>query len=135
MRTDITPQLLEATSLRPAWSADRARSLANALTEAIPDAWVDWDEDSGEEWARILEDRFVVALVRAKLPLAIIVRGEANRLRQLNHGAVAIVVDDMDTPLLTATGESVRRAFPEREVSPTLDPAAFSAMDLWFATT
>jgi len=96
---------------------------------------MDWDEESGEEWARVLVDQFVVALVRAKIPLVIVVRGELSLVRQIEHAAVMIVVDDMDSPSLSATSKSIGHAFQEREVSPTLDPSAFSAMDLWFATT
>lgn len=135
MAIDITSQLDDAGRLRAAWSPDHARSLAASFARAIPDAWVDWDEESGEEWARVLVDQFVVALIRAKIPLVIVVRSEFAQVRQIAHDAVSIVVDDMDSPWLSATSESIGQTFPEREVSPTLDPSAFSAMDLWFATT
>lgn len=82
---------------------------------------MDWDEESGEEWARVLVDQFVVALIRAKIPLVIVVRGELTQVRQIEYDLVMIVVDDMDSPWLTATSESIGHAFQEREVSPTLD--------------
>jgi hypothetical protein len=132
---DITTQLVEAGRLRSDWAPRRSQSLARALTQAIPDARLDWDEDAGEEWVRVLVDQFVVALVRASTPLVIAVRGELSHLQDIDSGPVVVIVDDLETPWLTATEESLRLAFPEREVSPTLDPAAFSGMDLWFATT
>lgn len=135
MNTDITPRLFDAVSSRAAWSPGHAGSLADSLAQAVTGAWVDWDEDSGEEWARVVVDQFVVALIRARTPLVLVVRGEASHLRRLGSEAVSVIVDDLETPWLTATEESIRQAFPEREVSPTLDPTAFSAMDLWFATT
>lgn len=132
---DIAAQLLEAASRRTSWSIERASDLARTVAALVPGAEVDWDDDSGEEWARILVDRFVIALVRAQLPLVIVVRGEVGRLRALGSGVVVVIVDDMDTPRLSCRSDVISQVFPEREVSPTLEPEAFSALDLWFATT
>ena len=132
---DLTSDFADAVLMRHGWSPDHARALANLLANSIPHGWVDWDDESGEEWARVSTERFVVAMVRVNIPLVVIVRSEMHQLRQFGFEVKAIAVPEMNTPCLSAAPEAMEQAFPERQMSPNLDPTTFSAMDLWFATT
>jgi hypothetical protein len=133
---DISEDLLKAASMRSEWTRDQGRLLALTLSDSIPDAGLDWDEDAGEEWARILVEEDVAALVRIRIPLVIVVRQEARRIGgEIGDAAILIVVDDMDALNLSAQEDSLLMAFPERELSANLDPEEFSSSDLWFATS
>lgn len=132
---DLSRHFYAATRGRPQWTRDRARSLAESVTASLPNAQLDWDEDAGEDWARVVVDQWVVALVRIPIPLLLVLRAEARDLSAMDPEVVVVPLDDMDSPDLRASTECILDAFPEREPSPTLNPGAFSAMDLWYATT
>lgn len=63
---------------------------------------VDWDEDAGERWARILIDADAIAMVHAHLPLAFLQRIYLEPLKNLvdAEGLNVVVVDQFDVPIL-----------------------------------
>lgn len=134
MTRDFTRELREASKRRASWSLERGRKLVQAISSSIAGAEVDWDEDSGEEWARILLGDRVVAMVRVRIPLAIVLN-ELSIPASMRREVVFISVGSLDATSMRADPESVASAFPERVVSPTLDLNEFSAFDLWFATS
>jgi hypothetical protein len=133
---DITADLAAASSARQSWSPVDAAALLDSIAQALPGSMIDWDRDAGEEWGRIVDHDGVVAFVRARTPLVILARARFPDLAAIDDSrSIVIVVDDVDDPSLTASKASIEEAFPERRVSASLDLAAFSAMELWFATT
>jgi hypothetical protein len=103
------------------------------------DGELDWDEDAGEDWARVLTGGKVAVLVSLIGPLAIVI-GDATGWDRAEAGegpggVVVLEVPGLDAVVLRCDPGVLRAAFGDRVVdNPALDADAFSAGDLWFAT-
>ena len=99
---------------------------------------LEWDIDAGEQWARLLFESSIVALVHTYAQLAI-VRPDvvvptvfAEYFDDVNYQVVAVA--DFELPLLSARPELVER-LAGRSLSSSFDSERFSVTDLWFATS
>lgn len=139
MTLTISESLFRAATSASSWSDGRVRSVLAELVSADPSRAADWDEEAGEAWARVLDDRGVVAFVSGQLPL-LIVRSGTSGSPDLGSDVLEVIevraVDDRD---LRADRTAIEAAFPElasslAEDPSLLDPEAFSAEELWYAT-
>lgn len=128
--TDITTRLERAGRV-DGWSAAR---YAEELRQRIG-AELDWDRDSGEMWARLLRSREVLALIRANLALVLVRRDLAEQAAAVDLPAEVVPVAAFDEVCFEADADLLARLFPITPRSPGFDPAAFSAFDLWYAST
>ena len=116
------------------WDRVRARDVLELTSARIEGSTTDWDEAAGEDWARLICGRHVVAFIWTRGPLAIISDAAASALTDLTQQKVSIVrVPDTDSQCLMSTRSSVEK-FAGRPVSPVLNNAQFSAEDLVWAT-
>lgn len=141
MTQDISSALRQAFDRRASWSPREVRRLLEAVI-AVPGAatFADWDEDAGEDWARVVDDAGVVALVSARLPIVIA------RSSLITAGVLGlppepevVPVDATDTSLLRADAEALSTAFPEIEQAladnqTSFAREGFTADELWFLT-
>lgn len=123
---------LRAAISRGRWSRLAVGQAALALAE-ISGGDVDWDEDAGECWARVLVEGRLVGLISAVIPFAIVDAG----LESSNWGtggAVVINVEDFDLPDMFCSSEVLVSAFGSSPRLYFLDVGGFSANDLWYST-
>lgn len=134
---DVTDAFLRARS-RGRWPVDR-------VVAAVPGDGTfaglrcEWDEAADENWIRLLKTSTVLALLWVPGPLVIATTGhhdlddEIERLTGLQVEQVNVA--HMDTPVLSLRPEAIGQIWPDREwPTGSVDPAALSAHDLWYAT-
>lgn len=131
---DVTSQLAVAVINRVGWSPERALDSARTISSQVRGD-LDWDQDAGEEWVRVLLGVRVVALVSIVIPFGFILKA-SNANADFSASSLELVsVPDMDAPVLTCTPDALVAALGERTVSsPAVDVDGFSAEELWFAT-
>lgn len=114
------------------WSRLMVGDAALALAETSGGD-VDWDEDAGECWARVLVEGRLAGLISAAIPFAIV----DIRLENSNwsaRGVVVIYVEDFDLPGMFCSGEVLASAFGSSPRLDLLGISSFSANDLWYST-
>lgn len=129
---NIDTMLRRAVSGESRWTAGTANAVAEGLARKAF-AKVDWDDESGEQWLRILDGDRVSALVSAKVPL-IITRKSGFSDTGTPEEVAEVCVNDFDANELSASLEALTEVFGSPERFHILDPAGFSANDLWYAT-
>jgi hypothetical protein len=134
---DVTDAFLRARA-RGKWAVD-------AVVAAVPGDGAfgglrcEWDRDAGDEWVRLLKTSMVLALVWVPGPLVIATTGHHDlddEIERLTGVAVEEVnVAHIDAPVLSLRADSIGEIWPGREwPTGSVDPAALSAHDLWYAT-
>ncbi|MEZ4312948.1 MAG: hypothetical protein R3F14_33420 [Polyangiaceae bacterium] len=132
MMQDISNNLERALVARAAGAL--GRSALETLVADVPGARLDWDEDAGESWARVLQDGNVVAYLWARGPLGFVHTAASKIvLRLRSKGLDVIVLEDLAKDSLSAPRDLVER-LAGRSVSEVLDHQGFSAEDLAWAT-
>lgn len=131
-----------ASKNRDGWNAQRALQCAQSLSDAVDSSlrvkvrWVDWDDGAGENWARVLWDNDVVAVVAMPLPLALVSEriGESPGTEALT-GVVVSRFAEWGRPLYTiGSVDAALRAFA-MPAWPDVDlDAPVSPWDIWWAT-
>jgi hypothetical protein len=137
--TDISAPLHAAASTRQGWGANEVWEALAAFRSASDGRKIDWDDDAGEQWGRVLANNGVVALVSAQLALTILRSDVAAPSTGAAAAAVSITVADFDAIELRADRGVLVTAFPDiADVmsgdKALIDPDGFSAQDLWYAT-
>src|SRR3954465_12793078 len=138
------PDVYDATD---AFAAARSRGSwpMHALVEAVATdpalqgMRVEWDEDAGEEWLRILKTSMVLGLVWVPGPLVVATSGHheiVDEVERLTATTVEqIAVPHLDSPVLCLQPDRLTDIWPGREwPRDAIDPACLSAHDLWHAT-
>ena len=100
---------------------------------------VEWDQDAGEEWLRILKTSMVLGLVWVPGPLVVATSGHheiVDEVERLTATTVEqITVPHLDSPVLCLRPDRLDELWPDREwPGGAIDPACLSAHDLWYAT-
>jgi hypothetical protein len=133
---DVTSKLESFIAGKVGWQMEQGKELALAIARQFHGS-LDWDEDAGEDWARVLADDKVTALVCMTGPLVIVVGGAtAESLEEpddLGKAVPVIKVPEFDAVVLRCDADILHIAFGDL-ATPALDPNAFSASDLWFST-
>ena len=98
----------------------------------LPSGKTDWDEEAGENWARVLVNAEVACLLSVNCPLVIVLDRYLPAIAGCVSNAVVVSVDSMETRAYAASRESARRL---RGAEPDeIDFAGFSMEELWWAT-
>ena len=133
---DVTDVFARAIMDRKAWTVDRVARILDALLLAVPDAEVDWDRGAGEDWARVLRDGAVVALVHAHRPLAVVAaeHAEAAAPWLAPEDATLLVASDLDERVYRIDEAMLTRFVSGQVVPRSFDSSRFSINELWWAT-
>jgi hypothetical protein len=130
-QNNIDNNLLAAHRDSGAWTPAAAQAAARRI--AAERSVVDWDDGAGEGWIRLLAGTAVEAYVSVAVPL-LIAASSAGIPEELRPVLQTILVEDLDSPELCATVNVLEAVFGASGRIADLDPAAFSANDLWYAT-
>ena len=65
---DLTKSIIVAKSYLKDVQIDQIISMIDELSDEL-NCLIDWDKDDGEQWGRLMQDKRVVVLFNAKLPL------------------------------------------------------------------
>lgn len=79
INTDITGILLQSVERQHEWSLNALRELVGRLATDFPAVRVDWDWESGEDWARLLSGDQVIGILHARLPFAMFLTPRSRR--------------------------------------------------------
>lgn len=132
---DLAVRLREATR-HPGWSSQRLNATLAALAEAVPGSAVDYDEDAGEEWARLLLGNDIVAILWLRGAFGLVHRRFSDLVPQLTSAGLVIeVISDWDAPVFTIDREDLCSLFERGTMTDAVNPARLSASELWWATT
>lgn len=102
------------------------RQLATGINGAL-----DWDEGAGEAGGRVLVGPDVAAAVHMRSGV-VIARSETIEVAQATTSSTSVIeVQDFETPTLRAD-RSTLESFVGRTLDPIIDPASFSASELWY---
>lgn len=108
-------------------------ALANAIAEANRGSVVDWDEGAGEEWAAVISQRRVVAVVWIHGPL-VFLNSKAVQIEDNQRAIQWIRFTKWEENELSIDSTRVDEFFgPGRWVG-EIDPTSFSANALWWTT-
>ena len=126
---DVTEILLNAISRRPSWPHDRSVRYASEWAKALGGT-VDW-EPGDESWARVIRERHAVVLVYIEAPLAFVLREALQYVGPIDDAFTSIELDSFHTSSLSAQRATLE-AFARSTAEPVVNPASFSALDLWY---
>jgi hypothetical protein len=136
---DITASLRRAMANDKQWSPEEVRGVLSELAGAGTHRSLDWDEDAGEAWGRVVDDDGIVALVSARRPLILIRDSAAPSAGRLPWEAEIIPVASIEGAQLRADKATLVEALPD--IAAQLDDEVsdfsthrFSAEQLWFMT-
>lgn len=128
----IDADLQRAASGATTWSSKAAHDVAAKLAQEER-ANIDWDDGAGERWLRIVNTSHASALISIVLPLVLVER-RASRSADSIQSVTKVFVDDLDSVELSCSPEVLAEVFGSPERFNVIDPAGFSANDLWYAT-
>lgn len=135
MTVDLTNFLRGAVSRSSDWSSTRALALGQRIQQRLHGSQIDWDDEAGEEWIRILLGGRPVAIISTVFPVVFYrPDGATAVLAESSSPSLALLeAEDWDGARYTvsdATG-----VLPAGKAwSPEIDPSAFSINDLWWMT-
>ena len=134
---DLSNILQEATRRKESWSYLEALKAIVLLLRRLPRSWLDWGEESGEEWARIMFENDVSAFIRIKLPIIMVKNNTfpESVVRTLQERAVVIEFQHFELCGFSIDIQAFEKVFEDctwrKEAS---DATCFSAHDLFWMT-
>ena len=131
MSIDLTPLVLRANEYSARWSKALVHSTLRSVLEANPASNVDWEEGD-EEWARVLMNQEVGALVCARIPL-VLATGSIVQPNALPEFVLWHRVGDLSFSIYRVDKATLENVF-ERELSDNVDYEDLSADEFWWAT-
>ncbi len=127
---------LRAARRHPTWSSQLLEATLSLLRDAIPSSKVDYDEDAGEEWGRLLMADEIVAILWRRGAFAFVHRRFADLVPLLTSaGVIAEIVADWDARSYRVQPADLSLLFERDAISDAVDPAGLSVNELWWATT
>ncbi len=139
MTRDITASLRWAVANAKQWSREEVRRVLTEFVRAGSHRSLDWDEDAGEAWGRVVDDEGVVVMVSARMPLIVVRDSAARNASRSGWGAEMVSVTSLEDEHLKVDKAALVEAFPELAAQldnevPEFSPDHFAAQDLWFLT-
>jgi hypothetical protein len=135
---DVTDAFLRARSRGP-WPVDQVASAVWEGRGCFAGLRCEWDAAAADEWARLLKTSMVLALAWAPGPLVIATTGHHDLDDEIEAitgiDVEQVNVAHFDAPVLSLQSDRISEIWPDREWPvDAVDPKAFSAHDLWYAT-
>ena len=134
---DLSNVLQEAARRKNSWSYLEALKAIMLLLRRLPRSWLDWGEESGEEWARIMFENDVSAFIRIKLPIIMMKNNTfpGPVMNTLKEKAVVIEFQHFEHCEFSIDMQTFEEVFEDcRWRKEAGDPACFSAHDLYWMT-
>ncbi|MFD7084748.1 hypothetical protein [Streptomyces sp. NPDC059918] len=131
--TDVSGALARLGDPPAAWREEVAVGIADDLARSLGGV-VDWDGEADEEWMSVLVQDSRVAMVSTALRLVVAGERVVGHLQIRTPGVSVIAVPSFDAPAMRCDVAVLARVFGGEGKFGELDPEAFSANDLWFAT-
>jgi len=128
---DLTDLMKRVGQVRT-WSRNTSLKIATAYAAQLS-AELDWDDGAGEDWARLLDDDQVLAIICMDRPLIF----TFHDVPPYNAEVAAlhcVQVDDIDDVNFSCDLGTLMAVFPVGFPMDDWDSDAFSAGDLWWAT-
>jgi hypothetical protein len=130
---DITGTLVRLRDQVIEWPIETARAIAYEIADVI-EATVDWDSDAGEEWLSVLAQEERVVMVSSERPIVVAVRSLHEIIPSSAQEAYVVFVPSFGDSVLRCDASVLGALFAGEGRAMALNPDAFSANDLWFAT-
>jgi hypothetical protein len=131
---DIAPQLESFIRHKHGWSLERSVHVAAAIAAELKTR-LNWDEDAGEDWARLLFKDQAGVMIYMAGPLVVTSSDVAAQVAVIASDVPVISVPTLDALVLTCDAQTLRAAFGNQVwENPALNPEHFSADELWFCT-
>jgi hypothetical protein len=135
---DITDQLVTARG-RGTWPVHEIVT-ACGNDDAFFGLRAEWDAEADEQWLRLLKTNTLLALVWVPGPFVIETRGHRELAPEITRVTSTycevVVVPNMNTPMLSVASNRINDIWPAGEwPTGSVDPAAMTAHDLWYATS
>jgi hypothetical protein len=134
---DVTDAFLAAKA-RGRWPVEQ---LCTAVREdpGFAGLRVDWDQQTAEEWLRLLHTSTVWCLVWCPAPLVVVTTGHrelaADVGRVTGVAPEVVAVPHLDSPVLRLRRDRLGEIWPDVQwPDGAVDPDAMSAHDLWYVT-
>jgi hypothetical protein len=131
MARDLTSTFQNAQN-RNSWRSDKFRLALASLQNCLPETQIDWEEGD-ENWARLLHQGKVIALVNVLIPVAFVL--------PRHSGAVCFALRDCNTILTDSFSEDTFRIDKDvlekifgRTLSRNVNYDRLSIDELWWAT-
>ena len=133
MMQDVTPFFLEASRIRNKWTKSELRRLLTKVHQATGQI-VDWDELSGENWARLLVEDKVKSIICVNAPICISVDDNIEQFTTITD-VVLIRIQDWEHTEYRLEVSVVATLFPDWMWRlETADVDQLTMQDLWWAT-
>jgi hypothetical protein len=136
MIIDISNQLHTIITKKSKWNRQKFIEIVLFILRRNAKSWVQWDEDSGELWARVLLGDKVIAIISSVQPIALLAHSFNEQLvTQLEDDIVVIKFHEYDGQEFSLDPEVYYKLFGERWRTETSDIMRFSAHDLYFQSS
>ena len=135
---DVTEAFVKARG-RGEWPVEQIVDAVGAARGCFAGLRCEWDRDADEQWLRLLKTSMVLALVWVPGPLVIATTGHHDLDDEI-EALLGLTVEQIniahiDSPVLKVQPERISEIWPGLDwPTSAVDPAAFSAHDLWYAT-
>jgi hypothetical protein len=94
---------------------------------------IDWDQECGENWGRILDDSSVICYFYAHKRIVLVLAKYNSFFKTLENDNTVLMlqVEDFDAPLFFIEPEKLTNGF---QWNTEISPQSISINDLWFGT-
>lgn len=134
MTTNLDGDFREALLGRKGWNPNSVRKVVAAFRSVLPAASVDWEEGD-ENWARLMIDGEVVAIVNALVPIVVVLSKLRDKVQGLaENNKVALIVADSFSDHSFCVDKQLVEQVVARELSSNIDYRSLSIDDLWWTT-
>ena len=110
------------------------RATASSLLGLTGATRLDWDEGSGEAWARLFRSDQPIIYLHRSMPFAVVLEAYAEAIAASSRTLSVISVSTFAGRAMSASMESLQRAFPKDQFTDEFDPRSFSMEELWWET-
>lgn len=136
---DMTRLLLMARNPKKFYNQQEFSDFIIRLQEADKNLKLDWDDGSGEEWARFIDgEKGLVSMINAKIGIAFVRNGYNNsNVMQVLQELCVERIDNYDTDEWTIDLGMIKRQVPEiywHTSENAVNRNAFCLNDFYFAT-
>jgi hypothetical protein len=133
---DISEKLIIASAKTENWSESHFFQIVSECAAVLPESSIDWDNEAGEEWGRILIGDVVVAILCVRIPFCVFHHSWKTSLISIleKRNLVTVEVQDWDAREFCAQPSIVLQIFKCDSLSNAVDFSQFSLNEFWWAT-
>lgn len=114
----------------------KATNLLSSITQVIPEAKIDWDLGSGENWASIIVGEDSIGIIHSDVPIAFFLdkyyADVANLMAKFQVKLISVT--DFEEECFNLDSNQVEKILPGIRMSSAIKLDILSIADLWWAT-